>query len=86
MSKNKSYERIKTTLEKYANEGQTKKAVEYIESHKAEIAKIIDLFGSGNSYISSAYDISYQKHDFSFAEEYERKLESIQSNALFDDQ
>lgn len=84
MSKNK--DKIKTILDDYAAHGQKDKAVKYIENHKKEIAEIIDQYGSGNAYISSAYDISYNNKDFSFAEEYQKKLESINSNALFDDE
>lgn len=86
MSKNKNFEQIQQTLEKYAKEGKTKEAMKYIESHKQAIVEIIDLFGSGNPFIASAHDISYKNHNYSFAEEYEKKLESIKSNALFDDE
>jgi hypothetical protein len=77
---------VKIALVKYANESDIKGAIKYIEDHKEEIAKIINDWGSANTYIASAYDISYKNHDYSFAEEYERKVESINNNALFEDE
>lgn len=77
---------IKMTLEQYANSRDIKNAIKYIEKHKDEISKIIDKYGSGNSYIASAYDISYEHEDFVFTKEYQRQLESIRTNALFDDE
>ena len=74
---------VKIALDKYANESDIKGALQYIEDHKEAIAKIITDFGSGNPYITNAYDIAYDKNDYSFAEEYERKLESINSKAIF---
>lgn len=77
---------IKKTLEQYANSKDIESARKYIEKHKEEIGKIIDEYGSGNSYIASAYDISYENEDFAFTTEYQRQLESIRANALFDDE
>ena len=77
---------IKKNLDEYANNRDINSAKMYIEKHKEEISKIIDKYGSGSTYIASAYDISYEHEDFAFAKEYQRQLESITANALFDDE
>jgi len=77
---------IKNTLDQYANNRDIKSTINYIKKHKDEISKIIDEYGSGNSYIASAYDISYEHEDFAFTKEYQKQLESIRTNALFDDE
>jgi len=77
---------IKNTLDQYANSSDIKSAIKYIEKHKEEISEIIDKYGSGNSYIASAYDISYENEEFAFTKEYQRQLENIRTNALFDDE
>ena len=57
---------IKKALDTFANESNIEGAIKCIEDHKEDIAKIITDFGSGNPHITNAYDISYDKNDYSF--------------------
>lgn len=70
--------RIKRTLDKYANDYDTEKALVFIRKNLDLIGEIILKYGC-------EYDISYKNRYFEFTSKYQKIIESINPNALFED-